>query len=157
MKKERIVNVVKAVKKPSVANKSEVVTLRLDPKTRFGLELLSRKQYRTLSSVVEWSINKTLKGTNGILDLDNIWDVYESDRLVKTALYQPNLLNYDEQLIWKVIEENYHIDLGDNNYAPDAPFKEIRKHYDIIKQVASGEGDVAVLEKAIKLDEQIPF
>ncbi|MSP44079.1 MAG: hypothetical protein EXR08_12105 [Alphaproteobacteria bacterium] len=87
--------------------KTEVVTLRLDPKTKFGLELLARKQYRTLSSVVEWAINNALQHEyEGFPELDDLWDVKEADRLVKLAVTRPNLLNYEEQLIWKVISEH---------------------------------------------------
>ncbi|MBY0404184.1 MAG: hypothetical protein K2X66_09815, partial [Cyanobacteria bacterium] len=41
--------------------KAEALTLRVNPKIKYGLELLARKQHRTLSSVMEWAIDKALK------------------------------------------------------------------------------------------------
>jgi hypothetical protein len=36
---------------------------------------------------------------------DLAWDPYYPDRLVKLAMYAENLLEYDEQVIWKTIKE----------------------------------------------------
>jgi hypothetical protein len=159
------------IEKKTALVKTEVVTLRLDPKTKFGLELLSRKQYRSLSSVVEWAINYALQnGTEGIEDLDNIWDVEEADRLVKLAILQPNLLSYEEQLVWKIIKEHGYFWKGNylNNEwtwqcrLEDAVFQLIRTHYKTILAVARQESSKMTLPayaqiKVVNTDNDLPF
>jgi hypothetical protein len=94
-------------------SRSEVVTVRLDPKTRYLAELAARRQRRTLSSYIEWVVAQSLvqfieaeKTTNGEdEDIDGLWDVDDCDRLVKLALYDKSLLNYREQVLWKRIQE----------------------------------------------------
>lgn len=83
-------------------DKTEIVTVRLNPELRFGLELLSRQQHRTLSGVVEWALDQILSRREGF-NLDKVWDVDEADRLKKLAEYYPHLLNFDEQ---KKVKEN---------------------------------------------------
>jgi len=40
------------------AANAEVLTVRLSPKMKFGLELLSRKQHRSLSAIVQHLLEK---------------------------------------------------------------------------------------------------
>lgn len=96
--------------------RSETVTVRLDPQLRYLAEIAARIQRRTLSSYVEWAIIESLK-QNKIDDKNefddrtvsdmaaNLWDVDDADRFVKLALAAPHLLNYDEQRLWKLIQE----------------------------------------------------
>jgi len=145
---------------PNTVIKSEIVTLRLDPKTKFGLELLSRKQYRTLSSVVEWAINDALRNEEeGIGDLDAIWDIDDADRLIKLALYKPNLLNYEEQVIWKTVRENAYFWRGafDKNdewawtcTIHSVLYDRVREYYPKIISVAKGELPPTVLPTWLK-------
>jgi hypothetical protein len=94
-------------------SRSEVVTVRLDPKTRYLAELAARRQRRTLSSYIEWVVAESLvqfiqaeQTTNGEdEDINGLWDVDDCDRLVKLALYDKSLLNYREQVLWKRIQE----------------------------------------------------
>jgi hypothetical protein len=94
-------------------SRSEVVTVRLDPKTRYLAELAARRQRRTLSSYIEWVVAESLvqfiqaeRTTNGEdEDINELWDVDDCDRLVKLALYDKSLLNYREQVLWKRIQE----------------------------------------------------
>jgi predicted HicB family RNase H-like nuclease len=46
--------------------RSEVVTVRVDPKLKYLAELAARKQRRSLSRYVEWVIRQSL---NGQLDI----------------------------------------------------------------------------------------
>jgi len=91
--------------------RSETLAIRLDPRTRYMLELASRIQHRTLSSVVEWMINNSLKDipadeAQSLASAQvELWDIEEPDRLINLALYNYNLLSFDEQKIWKVIKE----------------------------------------------------
>lgn len=92
--------------------RSETLAIRLDPRTRYMLELAGRIQHRTLSSVVEWMINNSLKDilvddARSLASVQaDLWDIDEADRLVKLAIQYPHLLNFEEQRIWKVIAEN---------------------------------------------------
>ena len=94
-------------------SRSEVVTVRLDPKTRYLAELAARRQRRTLSSYIEWVVAESLvqfmqgeMKTNGEdEDINGLWDVDDCDRLVKLALYDKSLLNYREQVLWKRLQE----------------------------------------------------
>jgi hypothetical protein len=93
-------------------SRSEVVTVRLDPKLRYLAELAARKQRRTLSSFIEWAIEQSLADvklteTSTVADeAPSLWDVDECDRFVKLALRDESLLNYREQLLWKRIQEH---------------------------------------------------
>lgn len=113
----------KAVKKKKRKSKklsrSETVTVRLDPKLRYLAGLAARKQRRTLSSFIEWVIKNSLekviifddrKGVQAsIADKALIlWDIEESDRFIKLAFEHPESLIYDEQVLWKLIQENGH-------------------------------------------------
>ena len=105
------------------AAKAEVLTVRLSPKMKFGLELLSRKQHRSLSAIVQHLLDRELRenlkvakdvddGTGGWREehvrlLDLAWDPYEPDRLVKLGMHSPDLLDVDEELKWKVIQDDY--------------------------------------------------
>jgi len=98
-------------------SRSEVVTVRLDPKLRFAAELAARKHRRTLSSFIEWAVEETVKkvllvsrediGPEYAFDaIENVWDVDEADRFAKLALSYPALLTHDEEVLWKLICEN---------------------------------------------------
>jgi hypothetical protein len=92
-------------------SRSEVVTVRLDPKLRYLGELAARKQRRTLSSFIEWAIEQSLAGvklteTSTVAEeASKLWDVDECDRFIKLARYDESLLNYREQLLWKRLRE----------------------------------------------------
>ena len=104
----------------SKLNRTEVVTIRLDPKLRFAVELGARKHRRTVSSFIEWCIEvaieeqitfrdprpdspRGLTHVSGLLGTALIWDVDPTERLVKLALAYPELLSYDESILWKLI------------------------------------------------------
>jgi len=99
----------------SKLNRTETVTIRLDPKLRYLTELAARRQRRTVSSFIEWAIEHALpavrleEGPPEVTDLDLasviLWDPDEADRLAKLALYYPGLLTYEEEVLWKLIQE----------------------------------------------------
>lgn len=97
-------------------SRSEVVTVRLDPKLRYMAELAARKQRRTLSSFIEWSIEQSLKEVlvvnaskgerSNLAEMaESLWDVSSPKRLVKLAQKCPELLNYKEERIWRLVDE----------------------------------------------------
>ncbi len=101
--------------------KSDVITVRLSPKLKYGLELLARKQHRPLSSVVTWAIeqainnpenglykntSKGLKVAEPMQMLEVLWDVHPADRLVKLATHWPELMTYEEECMVESIIDN---------------------------------------------------
>ena len=44
--------------------RSEVMTMRFDPRTRYMMELASRVQRRTVSSFIDWAVTEALKGVD---------------------------------------------------------------------------------------------
>src|SRR5438093_754839 len=107
-------------KKVVWTRKSEVVTVRFDPKLKYLAELAARRQRRTLSSYIEWAIEDSLSRVHPAYDptvggvgaavtfaemAPFLWDVDEPDRFAKLALKYPDLLDHEEQRIWKLICE----------------------------------------------------
>lgn len=94
--------------------KIEMITVRIAPQAKFALDLLARYQRRTLSSVIDWAIDQTLRresipspaGEHAVHDMvRKVWDPFEPDRLVKLALWDSSLLTFEEQTMWKLIQE----------------------------------------------------
>lgn len=103
----------KAPPKPP-ERKTETLSLRIDPKTRYGLELLSRLQRRSATGVVEWSL-MTAFLSEGVRDadgrgssiadaMDTLWQPDEPSRLIAMAFFYPALLTYEEERIFAVIK-----------------------------------------------------
>jgi hypothetical protein len=147
-----------------------VVTVRLDPKLKYLAELAARRLRRTLSSYVEWAIEDSLSRVNvdasGLLitfsdQASNLWDVDEPDRFVRLALNYPDLLDHEEQRIWKLIQENGPIWHG--NYS--SPSKELnlvrlREHWETFRDVARGDKPPSALpkwQKSAKSDDDVSF
>ncbi len=100
--------------------RTEIVSVRIDPKLKYLAELAARKQRRSLSGYIEWMLERSLdqvplyEGDSHAESvsvaeaerLHNLWDVDEPDRAIKLALHYPELLTYEEQLIWKLVREN---------------------------------------------------
>jgi hypothetical protein len=143
------------------------VTIRLDPKLRYLTELASRKQRRTVSSFIEWAIEQALdkivlrEEFYGIdsesrveislgREAEKLWDPDESDRVMKLGLEYPDLLTYEEQLLWKLVRETGYFWRGhfnSNGYwtwetdLESLSFQRVREYWDILKQVADGEAN----------------
>jgi predicted transcriptional regulator len=104
-------------------NRSETVTVRLDPKLNYLCELAARAQRRTKSSFIEWAVAEALGSVilpdvKEQTDFDSfrdvtlkdwtstLWQVDEPDRVISLALNAPALLNHEEQLVWRLVREN---------------------------------------------------
>ena len=148
-------------------NRSETVTIRLDLKLRYLTELAARTQRRTVSSFIEWAIEHAFdriilrEGHQYTETLgeqsEELWDIDEPDRLAKLALRYPELLTYDEQILWKLIREcgwlwkGRHDEDGYWQWKVKEEyliFQRLREHWDAFKQVASGEADKSILPKS---------
>lgn len=150
-------------------NRSETVTVRLDPKLRYLAELASRKQRRTLSSFIEWAIEDSLGrvylGEGGynndpnptIADEStNLWDVDDPDRFAKLALGYPDLLTHEEQKRWKLIRENGSLWKGHKVDYQALCLDRLRKHWDNFCAVARGESSKDTLPACPALDNVEP-
>jgi hypothetical protein len=152
-------------------SRTEVVTVRLDPKLRFGVELAGRKHRRTASSFIEWAVEQVLdqvavrdyRGEETTIAEAHkaSWDVDESDRLVNLALYYPELLTHDEERIWKLILENRFFakkqaneNLSSHPLEPDR--QAVREHWETLQKVAKGELGRDALPEEPPVGLQIP-
>lgn len=173
-------------------SRSETVTVRLDPKLRYLTELAARIHRRTLSSYIEWAIKDALDGESirptwqaGFNASDHtigheaeyLWDVDEADRFAKLALRYPYLLTHEEQVLWKVIQENGFLWRGrfggsTNEWAwkveeGNLVFGRLREHWDKFNAVAQGQAEKSILPDWPKqkpkatgfedLEDDIPF
>ncbi len=101
------------VGRPS-AGKGKLLTVRLTPKMKYSVELLARVQRRnSVTAVIEFAIERLLHdkeaglmNANGDYLPDLIFDEDEVTCFVNLGLHRPDLLTYDEELIWRVIESN---------------------------------------------------
>jgi len=147
--------------------RSEVITVRLDPKLRFAAELVARKQRRTLSSFVEWAIEQavsqeTVQVRCGYDNLENqeitalkatasVWDVDEADRFIKFAETCPELLNFNEEHLWKTIKETpyFFLHVEKNNklsstlswdpVSSNIWYQRVRDCWDLLQKIADGQ------------------
>ena len=104
----------------SKLSRSEITTVRLDPKLRYLAEIAARKHRRTLSSYVEWAVESSLRdvkiyegtGYNGddsisvAEEASTLWDVDESERFIRLAIAYPSLMTHEEQERWKMLSDS---------------------------------------------------
>jgi len=135
--------------------RSEVVTVRLDPKLRYIADLAARKQRRSVSSFIEWAVERGVdsvyvaeQGPSLWNEADELWDVDESDRFVKLALRHPDLLSHDEQIVWKLVRENGYLWRGSHDrnnewhWTPSESaiiLDRLREHWNTFKAAAKGD------------------
>jgi hypothetical protein len=159
--------------------RSETVSVRLDPKLRYLAELASRKQRRTVSSFVEWAVETCLDrvylieggyNSNGttLKDVVNdLWDVDPVERFVKLAFRYPDLLNHEEQVLWRFIRSygffwKGHRDKNDaqkwifsSTSESDISGRNLRQNWDVVKRVARGELPITALPNSEKYISEI--
>ncbi len=165
-----IIRVPKAPRKPRKNVRAETTSIRLDPRLRYFCELACIKQRRSLNSFIEYAIETTLNNVNiyeggyneapvSISSVaDQLWDVDESDRFAKLALRYPELLSYDQQILWKLIREmpgmwRGHYD-NRNEWSwkvveATLIFERLREHWQILQEIARGEALKTQLPKWI--------
>lgn len=106
-------------KKPS---KSETLTIRLDPKTRFMLEFVSRLRGQTITTVVERAIteaanratiesieNDYSRGGNTTLELSwrDFWSISDGERALKMAEKEELHPTFDEEKRFAFAKEHW--------------------------------------------------
>ena len=151
--------------------RTEAVTVRLDERMRFIVELAARSERRTVSSYIENVLEKTSKVPSILhpvrhdheisLDeaMDFIWDPLECDRTIRLASMCPNLINFDEQLIWKLLittpefwnsPDKIADGVVSEFYIADLKWPLVRELWSVIKQVAFEEENRNTLRKSIE-------
>lgn len=168
-------------RKPKPAGpRTEVFAMRLDPKLKYLAEIAARKQRRSLANFIEWALEQALAkvklvGSDDFLaqndrsvfeEANKLWDLEPSDRLIKLAENYPNLLTYDEQIIWKAIFEitaresfedaagkttffTYNFVLGEGNNRTADPVL-VRKCWPALVTYAAGNATVEDVEASLK-------
>jgi hypothetical protein len=135
-------------------NRTQTVTLRLDPKLRYLTDLAARSQRRTTSGFIEWAIEEALskvklyqltssrsKNAVTLADVaDFIWDVNETDRFLKLAISFPHLLTHHEQIVWSLIETMTPLVAMQRSYDEIESHHKlaIRHYWDELNRVADG-------------------
>lgn len=166
----------KADTESSNKRRSEVVTVRLDPRLKYLAEIAGRKQRRTLSGYIEWAVEQSLQrvllretdsshedvSVAAAESMFSLWDVEEADRVARLALHFPELLTYEEQLIWRLIRDcgllwkgkfssrngQWEWSVSDN----DLILERLREHWETFKNIALGEAPKSELPKWQKYD-----
>ncbi|OYW46885.1 MAG: hypothetical protein B7Z08_01625 [Sphingomonadales bacterium 32-68-7] len=159
-------------------NRTETVTIRLDPKLNYLCELASRAQRRTKSSFIEWAVLNSL-GDVTLPDVhvhdyetgatrqatlsekaNELWQVDEPDRVIGLALFAPSLLNHDEQLVWRLVKENGYLWRGNYNLRGEWSWEakpesliidRLRENWELFKLIASGERHESELPRWVKV------
>ena len=149
--------------KGSKLQRTELVTLRLDPEVRFQVDLATRARRQTVSAFLQDAVKQALREImprQGNVDLAQIaallWHPFEPDRFVKMALRFYEWLRYDEQVLWTYIVEcdalwslDPHKRRTMGPEAEDAfDFPLLRRHWEAFQQVAAGEADPSILPSA---------
>ncbi len=92
--------------------RTEIVTARLNPKIKYGLDLLARLHRRSIAQTVEWAIWLVIAGknqpvANSLADIDvllqALWSPSPSERLQRLAEQRPDLMTYEDELLWRAI------------------------------------------------------
>ena len=163
-------------KAKSGGGRTEVFALRLDPRLKYLAEIAARKQRRSLANFVEWSIEQALsqvflvepniarsgEGETVLQASSYLWALDEFERIELLSNEYPELLTYEEQLIWRVIDEHYLVrpdsfelckfrdESGVQNYL-------VRACWEQIKAYALGKGTIEELNAAFLNALEVPF
>ena len=99
------------------ARKTETLTLRLDPKIKFTIELMARIRRQSVTSVIEAAVEAfsvdldtpvVIEGKREVWSLSHVvsefWSTDDVARFINMCAFMPELLTYEEQRIWETIK-----------------------------------------------------
>jgi len=168
----------------SKLGRTETVSIRLDPRLNYLCELAARSQRRTKSSYIEATLAEHIQTQiiNKWRDTgpdepdsfgdkaDVLWHVRESQRLVSLGIIAPELMTFEEQQVWALIEENGYFWRGQwrsdvwrfDTYLGSIIRDRVDEHWDDLLAVAAGEKaadtlPAALAPKSPNMDADIPF
>ena len=158
---ERVRPVSERLRYEGGGKRSEIVTVRFDPRLKYLAELAARKHRRPLSSFIEWAVEQTVShivlrqdrhGTDvTVTEADlkfHLWDPDEPDRIVRLAFNYPELMTLEEQVLWKLVCETGFLWKG--SFVGNPPvwgwiadkqsiiWERLREHWTLIREVAAG-------------------
>lgn len=105
-------------RKSSDSNATVSVSLRIDPKVKYAIDLLAREQNRTITGVVEWAVMQAVRAhrvdgligedpdglnLNGFLEM--VWSPIESHRIVSLGVNRRSLLTFEELCHYEIVEQ----------------------------------------------------
>ncbi len=147
--------------------RSETVTVRLDPQLHYLAGLAARKHRRTLSSFIEWAVKNSFEdvemyhgnGYNGdesvfLKDVEaRLWDVDPAERFARLAILYPDLLTHEEQERWKMLTDSQILSVAVRrqndqriwnwSILEDVTFPVLRHHWDGLLAAHAGGTDAA--------------
>ena len=149
------------------SRKTESVTVRLDPKVRFALELLSRVEHRSVTGVVQAALEARFRGTKisgesyGETVQELVEGVYRTDeveRFVKMAERAPKLLDFEERRLWESIWATPDLwNAPPQRRGPEnLDIEMLKLHWAEVKELVQQHADEATVQ-AIPMDFTIPF
>ncbi len=146
--------------------RSIVVTIRVDPRLHYLVDLAARRQRRTVSSFLEWAAEKALdavllgEGTDKAHSVggwaSRLWDIDPIKRFLTLAFEFRDLMTFEEQELWTLIQNNGHLWKGDydsgeyrwsTNRLEHLFIDRLRENWDKFKAVAEGKADLPTLPK----------
>ncbi len=105
------------------ASKSESLTIRLDPKTRFVLEYVSRLKGQTITTVVERAILEAAdqetvvnRATGDMLSWTDFWDISEGVRALKMAERKEFFPSYEDEKRLLFTREHWPFFYGSDDF-----------------------------------------
>ena len=96
-----------------MAIRTESMTIRIDPRTKYLAQLAALQHRLTLSSLVDSALIETVKATmitedgkrSSLLDAaDDLWADHEADRTVMLAERFPFFLSAQQEWIWDKVQ-----------------------------------------------------
>ncbi len=117
--------------------KLEQFSIRLPPKLKFGLELLSRGQHRSLSQAVEWALQMGMNtyevGPKSKTLTDLVAEAWkepeEARRLLAVYREAPTLLSFEDAAVCEMVEHSY--DAYRLHTQLEAEFMQVKKHREL--------------------------
>ncbi len=148
----------------SKLGRSVVVTMRLDERLRYLVELAARKQRRTASSFLEWAAEKALDavplgdGTDTVgAAASRLWNIDPIKRFLTLAFEFRDLMTFEEQELLNLLQGNGYLWRGEfdekgiwrplGNRRQDLIDDRLRETWDKFKAVAEGKADPSTLPK----------
>jgi predicted TIM-barrel fold metal-dependent hydrolase len=140
--------------------RSEIVTVRLDPRLRYLAEVAAKVQRRTLSSYIESAVETSLsdvvidpeKGISVAAASSTLWFIGEPARLARLNQLYPHLLNIKEQRLVRAAKEMRPFigsttgRAGDERDQAERHAEDLRPYWEFLEQAA--EEDLPIQEIA---------
>lgn len=132
------------------AARSELVAVRFDPRTKYLMDIAARVQRRSVSSFVEWAVEKNLdqvfldqEGQRSVAgEAATLWAISEPARLAHLNRHYPLLLNVVEQKLVraaKAVSElvsTPYTKVVDERERAEIEADQLRPYWDYLKQAA---------------------